>query len=269
MTQSPTRSDPTESEHRGLPMVVPEPGELQEGWLARVMRILFGWKAAATRADLELVLTAEQPRIRLLARRSRDAQEYPRACANAGSSASWCRAPTSSRCSRTSRSANWSRCSPAPGIRGSSSITTRSTIRPAWSTSAIWSRSWRRARQTDPADAAGSRRNRRPPISISPRSICRMPLSAAKIVREILYAPPSMPALDLLAKMQATRIHLALVIDEYGGTRRARLDRRPGRADRRRYRRRTRRGRDAGGDATERRLVPAPSAAPASTTCAP
>src|SRR5271155_1170468 len=25
------------------------------------MRILFGWKAAATRADLELVLTAEQP----------------------------------------------------------------------------------------------------------------------------------------------------------------------------------------------------------------
>ena len=45
-----------------------------------------------------------------------------------------------------------------------------------------------------------------------------MPLAAAKIVREILYAPPSMPALDLLAKMQATRIHLALVIDEYGGS---------------------------------------------------
>jgi CBS domain containing-hemolysin-like protein len=45
-----------------------------------------------------------------------------------------------------------------------------------------------------------------------------MPLTAAKIVREILYAPPSMPALGLLAKMQATRIHLALVIDEYGGS---------------------------------------------------
>ena len=56
------RSEPTESEHRRLPMVVPQPGEPQpEGWLARVMRILFGWKAAATRADLELVLTAEQP----------------------------------------------------------------------------------------------------------------------------------------------------------------------------------------------------------------
>ena len=45
-----------------------------------------------------------------------------------------------------------------------------------------------------------------------------MPLSAAKIIREILFVPPSMPAIDLLAKMQATRIHLALVIDEYGGT---------------------------------------------------
>jgi len=43
-------------------------------------------------------------------------------------------------------------------------------------------------------------------------------LSASGIVREILFVPPSMPAIDLLAKMQATRIHLALVIDEYGGT---------------------------------------------------
>jgi CBS domain containing-hemolysin-like protein len=45
-----------------------------------------------------------------------------------------------------------------------------------------------------------------------------MSLSTAKLVREILFAPPSMPVLDLLAKMQATRIHLALVVDEYGGT---------------------------------------------------
>ena len=45
-----------------------------------------------------------------------------------------------------------------------------------------------------------------------------MPLSSTKIVREMLFVPPSMPAIDLLAKMQATRIHLALVVDEYGGT---------------------------------------------------
>jgi CBS domain containing-hemolysin-like protein len=45
-----------------------------------------------------------------------------------------------------------------------------------------------------------------------------VPLSSTKITRSILFVPPSMPAIDLLAKMQATRIHLALVIDEYGGT---------------------------------------------------
>jgi CBS domain containing-hemolysin-like protein len=43
-------------------------------------------------------------------------------------------------------------------------------------------------------------------------------LSEAKIVRHLLYVPASMPATDLLVKMQAARTHLALVIDEYGGT---------------------------------------------------
>lgn len=43
-------------------------------------------------------------------------------------------------------------------------------------------------------------------------------LSAAKILRPVLFVPPSMPALDLLIKMQASRTHMALVIDEYGGT---------------------------------------------------
>jgi magnesium and cobalt transporter len=38
------------------------------------------------------------------------------------------------------------------------------------------------------------------------------------LLRPILFAPPSMRALDLLLKMQATHTHLALVIDEYGGT---------------------------------------------------
>ena len=38
------------------------------------------------------------------------------------------------------------------------------------------------------------------------------------IRREVLYAPPSMPVTDLLLRMQASRIHMALVVDEYGGT---------------------------------------------------
>ena len=41
---------------------------------------------------------------------------------------------------------------------------------------------------------------------------------SARILRPVLYVPPSMPAVDLLVRMQATRTHMALVIDEYGGT---------------------------------------------------
>jgi CBS domain containing-hemolysin-like protein len=46
----------------------------------------------------------------------------------------------------------------------------------------------------------------------------RKPFSLKEIRRDVLFVPPSMPALDLLVKMQATHIHMALVIDEYGGT---------------------------------------------------
>ncbi|WP_208347996.1 hemolysin family protein [Pseudaestuariivita rosea] len=38
-----------------------------------------------------------------------------------------------------------------------------------------------------------------------------------KILRPMLYAPPSMPVAVLLQKMQTDRTHMALVIDEYGG----------------------------------------------------
>jgi CBS domain containing-hemolysin-like protein len=51
-----------------------------------------------------------------------------------------------------------------------------------------------------------------------PRRGLDMSLSQANILRPLLFVPASMPALDLLVKMQATRTHMALVIDEYGGT---------------------------------------------------
>lgn len=38
------------------------------------------------------------------------------------------------------------------------------------------------------------------------------------IKRQVLYVPPSMLAQDLLRRMQARRIHMAIVVDEYGGT---------------------------------------------------
>lgn len=43
-------------------------------------------------------------------------------------------------------------------------------------------------------------------------------VATINITREILYVPGSMSVLDLLLKMQTTRLHLALVVDEYGGT---------------------------------------------------
>jgi len=37
------------------------------------------------------------------------------------------------------------------------------------------------------------------------------------IVREVIFVPPSMPVSALLMQMRASRVHMAIVIDEYGG----------------------------------------------------
>jgi CBS domain containing-hemolysin-like protein len=39
-----------------------------------------------------------------------------------------------------------------------------------------------------------------------------------RLRREVLYVPASMRAADLMLRMQGSRIHMALVIDEFGGT---------------------------------------------------
>ena len=39
-----------------------------------------------------------------------------------------------------------------------------------------------------------------------------------KLRRDVLYVPASMRAADLMLRMQGSRIHMALVIDEFGGT---------------------------------------------------
>jgi CBS domain containing-hemolysin-like protein len=45
-----------------------------------------------------------------------------------------------------------------------------------------------------------------------------IPIANARINRPVLYVPPSMPAVNLLLRMQSTHIHLAIVVDEHGGT---------------------------------------------------
>jgi CBS domain containing-hemolysin-like protein len=44
------------------------------------------------------------------------------------------------------------------------------------------------------------------------------PIASARLRRPMIFVPPSMPAANLLIRMQSTHIHMALVVDEYGGT---------------------------------------------------
>ncbi len=71
--------------------------------------------------------------------------------------------------------------------------------------------------KVDPA--VNTKRKKPFPAGLDLRSVnLGTKLADANLMRKLLYVPPSMPAIDLLAQMQATRIHLALVVDEYGGT---------------------------------------------------
>jgi CBS domain containing-hemolysin-like protein len=216
MAQSSHHTEPADSAARGLALATPEPGEQPEGWATRAMRILFGWKSASTRADLEHVLTTEQPQSgfspeeaamlkNILGLRETRIERImiPRADIVA-----------------VQQDIALGDLVKVFEVAGHSRLVVYNDtlddptgmvhIRDLIAFMAA------RAAQGPPGATQDA-----PPhagelnfanIDLS------MPLSSAKIVREILYAPPSMPALDLLAKMQATRIHLALVIDEYGGS---------------------------------------------------
>ena len=73
-----------------------------------------------------------------------------------------------------------------------------------------------KAKVTEPAK---TKRKKPFPAGLDLRSVdLALPLAEAGIIRNLLYVPPSMRAIDLLAQMQASRLHLALVVDEYGGT---------------------------------------------------
>src|SRR5271154_7374982 len=215
MSQSPITKEPTQTEHHGLPMVVQQGSEQPEGWLSRVMRILFGWKAAATRADLELVLTNEQPQSgfspeeavmlkNILGLRETRIERImiPRADIVA-----------------VQQDIALGDLVKVFEVAGHSRLVVyNDTLDDP--TGMIHIRdliAFMAAHATQ--DPAAAQQGQSHPADLNFANIdLSLPLTAAKIVREILYAPPSMPALDLLAKMQATRIHLALVIDEYGGS---------------------------------------------------
>ena len=61
------------------------------------------------------------------------------------------------------------------------------------------------------------RKGKSPGITISAKDLA-LNVKQSGLYREVLFVPPSMPGADLLLKMQASHIHMAIVIDEYGGS---------------------------------------------------
>jgi len=216
MAQYPMPSEPTESEHRNVPMVVPTDAPQPQGWFARLASILFGWKAASTRADLELVLTSQEPASGFSPEEAALLKNILtlRECRIAR-----VMVPRADIVAIQQDITLGTLLNIFAGASHSRLVVYNDTLDDP--TGMVHIRdliAFMAARAA--ADPANSGRREPPPeaaLDLAKIDLS-MPLVQAKIVREILYAPPSMPALDLLAKMQATRIHLALVIDEYGGT---------------------------------------------------
>src|SRR6516164_2014400 len=204
---------------RNLPVPVARPREDArepgEGWLARVLRALFGWKPDSIRAGLEDVLeegageTGFSPTERIMLRNILALRErriadvmVPRADIIAVQ-----REISIGELMKVFESAGHSRLvvydetlDDTVGMVHIRDLVALMTVRAA-------------------ASAQANTRRKKPfPAGLDLKAVeLSMPLSGAKIIREVLYSPPSMPVLDLLAKMQTTRIHLALVVDEYGG----------------------------------------------------
>jgi hemolysin (HlyC) family protein len=217
MSQSPIRTEPNESERGGLPMVLPETGDLHEGWLSRVMRILFGWRAQATRAELELVLTAEQPESGFSPTEAAMLKNILglRECRTES-----VMVPRADIVAVQQDITIGELVMVFAGAAHSRLVVFNDTLDdPVGMVHIRDLLGFMAARAAiDPAAAAADK-EQTPATDLDLGKIdLTMPLKTTKIVRDILYAPPSMPALDLLAKMQATRIHLALIIDEYGGS---------------------------------------------------
>jgi CBS domain containing-hemolysin-like protein len=214
MPEPSPRTPLPDSERSALPVVVPAPAEQPESWLARMARMLFGWRAPSARADLELVLTTEPAQSdfspaeatmlkNILGLRETRIERImvPRADIVA-----------------VQQDITLGELVKVFEVAGHSRLVVyNDTLDDPTGMVHIRDLIAFMAARAAQEHAGGSANTEAGALNFAQIDLSTR-LSAAQIVREILYAPPSMPALDLLAKMQATRIHLALVIDEYGGS---------------------------------------------------
>jgi CBS domain containing-hemolysin-like protein len=216
MSDSNPTSD-SDSSPRNLPVVIPQPGEGNGGWLRRALRTIFGWRAGSTRANLRDTLetataddtgfTPDESRMlrNILGLRERRMQDVmvPRADIVAVQ-----QDISLGELMRLFESAAHSRLVVYNDTLDDpiGMVHIRDLI------------AFMTARASAPP-AKAAKRKKPLPAGLDLKSInLALPLSSAMIVREVLFVPPSMRVIDLLARMQATRTQLALVIDEYGGT---------------------------------------------------
>jgi CBS domain containing-hemolysin-like protein len=211
---------PEPTETRNLPAVIPpEPAAAEngDGWLQRAMRILFRWKARTVRADLKSLLergpsgemgfSPEETVMlkNILALRERRIEDVmvPRADIVAVQ-----QDISLGELVRIFESAGHSRL-----------VAYNDTLDDPIGMVHIRDLIAFMTAQAAVSPEVNAKRKRPLPAALDLKAVdLARPLSATRIIRTILFVPPSMPAMDLLAKMQATHIHLALVIDEYGGT---------------------------------------------------
>jgi CBS domain containing-hemolysin-like protein len=194
-----------------------EVGRNGEGWLGRAVRAVFGWKAGSIRQDLEVVLedgmpgdTGFSPQERtmlknILGLRERRVEDVM--------------VPRADIVAVQQDISLGELIKVFSGAGHSRLVVYNDTLDdPIGMTHIRDVVAYMSERAAVNPEAAAARKKPLP-ANLDLRAIdLSVPLSATKIVRQLLFVPPSMPVIDLFAKMQATRIHLALVIDEYGGT---------------------------------------------------
>jgi CBS domain containing-hemolysin-like protein len=222
-TDIPSRSDVIAAtvERVNLPVPVQRPNEGTrengDGWLGRVLRALFGWKVGSIRQDLEVVLEAEStgetgfsPEERKMLKNILDLRErrvddvmVPRSDIIAVQ-----QEISLGELIKLFESAGHSRL-----------VVYNDTLDDPVGMVHIRDLIAYMAARAAVNPETNARRKKPFPANLDLKLVdLSVTLSAAGIARELLFVPPSMPVIDLFAKMQATRIHLALVIDEYGGT---------------------------------------------------
>jgi CBS domain containing-hemolysin-like protein len=216
-------SDPTHDNPRNprnLPAVVQE-GEIlrpaADSWLLRVVRTLFGWKPGSVRADLQVVLDTSTPDevgfsavertmlrniLSLHERRIADVMIHRADIVAVKRDIPLGELMSLFESAAHSRLVVYNETLDDPeGIVHIRDLLAFMTARAS----------------TKPGGKARAKKSL--PAGLDLRTVdLTLPLSEANIIRKLLFVPPSMRAIDLLAQMQAARIHLALVVDEYGGT---------------------------------------------------